>query len=158
MSLYQWGPRDPMLEAWMNAFPGVIKPSQDIPSYLLPHMRYPPDLFEVQREVLSEYHVLNPQAFYGGQNFWTVPNDPTGATANRFSQPSVLPDRDDPPGTGSRSSRRPRRSCRATRANLAADMVVDSNLIAARLRHDPHPRQLPQDAVTEGTLAGAGRL
>src|SRR5262249_51145250 len=49
VTLYQWGPTDPLLKAWRNAFPGVVKPEQDIPAYLRPPLRYPPDLFEVQR-------------------------------------------------------------------------------------------------------------
>ena len=133
---------------WMKAFPGVIKPSNQIPSYLLPHMRYPPDLFEVQREVLSEYHVLNPQAFYGGQNFWTVPNDPTGATANRFSQPPYYLTEAIP------GYRQPEFSQTTTfvprnRANLAANMVVDSNPTQPGYG-TIRILQLPQDAVTEG--------
>jgi uncharacterized membrane protein (UPF0182 family) len=111
-------------------------------------MRYPPDLFEVQREVLSEYHVLNPQAFYGGQNFWTVPNDPTGAVANRFSQPPYYLTEAIP------GYRQPEFSQTTTfvprnRANLAANMVVDSNP-TQRGYGTIRILQLPQDAVTEG--------
>ena len=87
VTLYQWGPADPMLQTWMKAFPGVIKPSRDIPSYLRPHLRYPPDLFEVQRQILAKYHVQNPQSFYGGQNFWTVPDDPSRSNPTGASQP-----------------------------------------------------------------------
>ena len=79
VSLYQWGAKDPVLQTWMNAFPGVIKPQKDVPSYLLPHLRYPPDLFEVQRQMLARYHVLQAQSFYSGQNFWAVPNDPSNS-------------------------------------------------------------------------------
>ena len=42
VTLYQWGSPDPLLRTWMNAFPGVVKPSRDIPAYLRPHLRYPP--------------------------------------------------------------------------------------------------------------------
>src|SRR5215471_1200105 len=49
VTLYQWGPREPLLQAWENAFPGVIKPENQIPPALRPHLRYPPDLYEVQR-------------------------------------------------------------------------------------------------------------
>jgi uncharacterized membrane protein (UPF0182 family) len=146
--LYQWGPPDPILQAWMKAFPGVILPSSQIPPALRPHLRYPPDLFEIQREVLSEYHVTSPQSFYGGQNFWSVPNDPTGVVANRLSQPPYYLTETIPgykqPEFSLTTSFVPR-----NRANLAAVMTVDSN-----------PSQqgygtiwvlpLPQDAVTEG--------
>jgi uncharacterized membrane protein (UPF0182 family) len=92
--------------------------------------------------------VLNPQAFYGGQNFWTVPNDPTGATANRFSQPPYYLTEAIP------GYRQPEFSQTTTfvprnRANLAANMVVDSNPTQAGYG-TIRILQLPQDAVTEG--------
>src|SRR5262249_56752550 len=77
VTLYRWGPSDPLLATWEKAFPGVIKPQRDIPRSLLPHMRYPQDLFEVQRQILAKYHVENPQSFYGGPNFLAQPDAPT---------------------------------------------------------------------------------
>jgi len=148
VTLYQWGPRDPLLQAWMTAFPGVVKSQKDIPSYLLPHLRYPPDLFEVQRQILAQYHVLVPQSFYGGQNFWTVPNDPTGLIANRFSQPAYYLTEQI---TG---YAHPEFSLTATfvprnRANLAAVMVVDSNP-TQRGYGTIRILQLPPSSVTYG--------
>ena len=46
-----------MLDAWKKAFPGVIKPESAIPQDLLPHLRYPPVLFEAQRQILAQFHV-----------------------------------------------------------------------------------------------------
>jgi uncharacterized protein len=127
VTLYQWGPSDPMLRTWMNAFPGVVKPSRDIPAYLRPHLRYPPDLFEIQRQILAKYHVTNPQSFYGGQNFWTVPNDPTGRSVNSgLSQPPYYLTMTMP---GYRQPEFSLTTALAQRArpNLAAYMAVDSD-------------------------------
>ena len=74
--LYQWTP-SPVLQAWMKAFPGLIAPKTAIPPDLLPHLRYPEVLFDAQRQILAQFHVTNPASFYGGQNFWTVPSDPS---------------------------------------------------------------------------------
>jgi len=41
------------------------------------HLRYPEDLFKVQRSLMTKYHVTDPAAFYGGQDYWAVPDDPT---------------------------------------------------------------------------------
>ena len=41
------------------------------------HLRYPQDLFKVQRELLTRYHVTDPQQFYSGSDAWQVPDDPT---------------------------------------------------------------------------------
>ncbi len=50
---------DPILKAWEGAFPGVVKPKSSIPPDLLEHMRYPEDLFKVQRNMLAAYHVTD---------------------------------------------------------------------------------------------------
>jgi uncharacterized membrane protein (UPF0182 family) len=44
---------------------------------LMAHLRYPEDLFKVQRSLMTKYHVTDPGAYYGGQDFWTIPDDPT---------------------------------------------------------------------------------
>jgi uncharacterized protein len=66
-----------MLKAWEGAFPGSVKPLSDISGDLMAHLRYPEDLFKVQRDMLAKYHVTDPASFYGGQDFWTIPPDPT---------------------------------------------------------------------------------
>jgi uncharacterized membrane protein (UPF0182 family) len=50
-------------------------------------VRYPEDIFRVQRDILSSYHVKNSDAFYGGQDFWRVPTDPSTFGANAGAQP-----------------------------------------------------------------------
>ncbi|MGN6472274.1 MAG: UPF0182 family membrane protein [Mycobacteriales bacterium] len=78
VTLYSWnGGTDPVLQTWEKAFPGLIKPQSAIPATLLPHLRYPTDLFNVQRTLLAQYHVTNAGQFYGGSDFWKIPNDPT---------------------------------------------------------------------------------
>src|SRR5205807_1592242 len=47
-----------------------------IPAELAAHFRYPEDQFKVQRELLTRFHVTDPQQFYSGQDFWQVPDDP----------------------------------------------------------------------------------
>jgi uncharacterized membrane protein (UPF0182 family) len=127
VTLYQWGPSDPLLSTWMHAFPGVVQPQKDIPHNLLPHLRYPPDLFEVQRQILAKYHVENPQSFYGGQNFWTVPNDPTGlGAAGNMSQPPYYLTMT-MPGYGQPTFSLTTTLAQKARPNLAAFMAVDSN-------------------------------
>jgi uncharacterized protein len=78
VTLYQWDQSDPVLKMWMKAFPGTVKPYTAITPGLLAHLRYPEDLFKVQRDLLAQYHVIDPTAFYSGQDFWRVPTDPTG--------------------------------------------------------------------------------
>jgi len=87
VSLYQWDTKDPVLKTWMKAFPDSVKPKSTMSKDLLDHVRYPEDIFRVQRDILSSYHVKNSDAFYGGQDFWRVPTDPSTFGANAGAQP-----------------------------------------------------------------------
>ena len=82
VTLYQWDTADPVLQTWSKAFPGTVLSKSAISKSLLAHIRYPEGLFDVQRDVLSTYHVETANAFYGGQDFWRVPTDPSTLGAN----------------------------------------------------------------------------
>ncbi|RFU86309.1 UPF0182 family protein [Streptomyces triticagri] len=82
VKLYEWDEKDPVLKTWMKAFPGTVEKKSDISAELREHMRYPQDLFKVQRELLTRYHVQNPAQFYSGSDVWQVPDDPTNKDKN----------------------------------------------------------------------------
>ena len=87
VTLYQWDEKDPVLKSWMKAFPKTVKAKSKISADLLSHIRYPEDLFRVQRDILSSYHVKDAASFYGGQDFWRVPSDPSTFGGNAGVQP-----------------------------------------------------------------------
>jgi hypothetical protein len=87
VTLYQWDEKDPVLKTWSKAFPGAITPKSEISKDLLNHIRYPEDMFRVQRDILSSYHVKTAAAFYGGQDFWRVPRDPSTFGGGASAQP-----------------------------------------------------------------------
>ncbi len=125
--LYQWDEKDPVLKTWMKAFPNTVTPKSKMSPQLLEHIRYPEDLFRVQREVLSSYHVQTAAAFYGGQDFWRVPRDPSTFGANAGAQPPYymtleMPGSDKPTFTLTTPF-----VPRGGRENLSAFAVVDSN-------------------------------
>lgn len=85
VTLYEVDPTDPVLKAWRGVFPDAVQPESEISPELRAHFRYPEDLFKVQREMLTKYHVDNPREFFTNNAFWSVPADPTveGATASQ---------------------------------------------------------------------------
>jgi uncharacterized protein len=88
VSLYEFDEADPILKAWNKAFGGkIIKPRSEIPPELEDHFRYPEDLFKVQRDILSKFHVSDPKAFNSAQDFWQVPDDPATVTSAANKQP-----------------------------------------------------------------------
>ncbi len=76
VTLYEWE-RDPILQAWMKVFPDLVQPRDAISPDLEQHLRYPEDMFKVQRSILAQYHITRPQDFYKGTDLWTVPQDPS---------------------------------------------------------------------------------
>ena len=125
--LYQWDEKDPVLKTWMKAFPNTVTPKSKMSKELLEHIRYPEDMFRVQRDVLSSYHVQTAAAFYGGQDFWRVPRDPSTFGANAGAQPPYymtleMPGSDKPTFTLTTPF-----VPRGGRENLSAFAVVDSN-------------------------------
>ena len=125
--LYQWDEKDPVLKTWMKAFPKTVTPKSEMSKQLLEHIRYPEDMFRVQRDVLSSYHVQTASAFYGGQDFWRVPRDPSTFGANAGAQPPYymtleMPGSDKPTFTLTTPF-----VPRGGRENLSAFAVVDSN-------------------------------
>src|SRR5262249_29094089 len=88
VTLYSFDDSAPILQAWNKAFGGnLIKPSSAIPPQLAEHFRYPEDLFKVQRDLLSKFHVSDPKQFNTGQDFWEVPADPAQSGPNPGVQP-----------------------------------------------------------------------
>ena len=76
VTLYAWDASDPVLEAWQNVYPSTVKPLSQMSGDLMSHVRYPTDLFKVQRSVLGTYHVDDAQSFYQSDNKWITPDDP----------------------------------------------------------------------------------
>ena len=76
VTLYAWDEEDPILKAWSEVFPGVVQPKAEIPDALMEHLRYPDDLFKVQRYQFARYHVTDAKDWYEDNNRWEVPKDP----------------------------------------------------------------------------------
>ena len=71
MSFYVNTPGDPLIRAWEGVFPTLFKPMSDFPADLLPHLRVPEELFNVQTRMYGRYHVQNPETFYSQEDLWT---------------------------------------------------------------------------------------
>ncbi|MEC7056584.1 UPF0182 family protein [Streptomyces collinus] len=82
VKLFQWDTKDPVLKTWMKAFPNTVEPKSDISKSLMDHLRYPQDLFKVQRELLTRYHVKDATTFLSGSEVWQVPDDPTNRSGS----------------------------------------------------------------------------
>ena len=146
--VYQWGTASPVLRAWKKSFPGLILPQSAIPAGLLPHLRYPEVQFDAQRAILAQFHVRDAASFYGGQNFWTIPDDPTAPETYPISQPPYYMTLGTPNSTPAFSLTTlftPR-----NRPNLSAYMVVNSDPQDPQNYGKITILQLPQDTAIPG--------
>jgi uncharacterized membrane protein (UPF0182 family) len=76
VKLYAWDEDDPVLKTWMKVFPGTVEPKSAISDELMAHLRYPEDLFKIQRAILARYHMTDPGAWYNQSDLWKVPAYP----------------------------------------------------------------------------------
>jgi len=77
VTLYVADPADPLIRTYQRLFPKLFTPLDAMPASLRAHLRYPEDLFRIQRDMYSTYHVEDPRVFYGKEDQWAVPDDPT---------------------------------------------------------------------------------
>jgi len=90
VTLYAWDTSDPVLKTWEKIFPSTVKPMSAMSAELISHVRYPADLFKVQRSILGKYHVTDPGSFYSSEDAWKTPNDPSSATQDTAQPPYYL--------------------------------------------------------------------
>lgn len=101
VTLYAWDTEDPILETWDKIFPDKLQPMSEMSGELMSHVRYPADLFKMQRAVLGRYHVTEADAFYSREDAWTTPLDPTQGQGSTLLQPPYyltmqMPGQDEP--------------------------------------------------------------
>lgn len=72
---YRIDEEDPLLEAWSRVFPELLRPMDEMPEGLRPHIRYPQYLLGLQARVLLQYHQETPPEFHGQQDVWAVPQE-----------------------------------------------------------------------------------
>jgi len=73
---YVIDPKDPLIRSYRKAFPDLFTDFDKMPDDLKEHLRYPEDLFRVQSDVYSNYHVTESRRFYQGSAKWLLSPDP----------------------------------------------------------------------------------
>ncbi|MGH2785252.1 MAG: UPF0182 family protein [Actinomycetota bacterium] len=82
ITLYIIDESDPIVRAWQRIFPDIFKPTSAIPAELRAHFRYPEDMFKVQADRFTTYHITQADEFYAKEDAWRVPGDPTNNEAS----------------------------------------------------------------------------
>ncbi len=66
---------DPIIKTYEKIFPGVFKPLEKMPEDLRRHIRYPADLFQVQAEKYTTYHMTDTEVLYNQEDKWNLPTE-----------------------------------------------------------------------------------
>ena len=70
---------DPIIRAYMKAFPELFSAQADMPEGLRAHWRYPEDLFRAQTEQFTLYHMTDANDFFRKQFLWDIATRPERA-------------------------------------------------------------------------------
>ena len=75
---YVADPTDPIIRIWQHIFPQLFFALDTMPAGLRTHLRYPEDLFAMQRDMLLLYHMTDSRSFYRKEDAWAVPTETHG--------------------------------------------------------------------------------
>jgi uncharacterized membrane protein (UPF0182 family) len=82
---------DPIVQTYAAIFPGIFKPLSAMAADVRRHLRYPGDLFQLQADLHTTYHMVEPDAFYHREDQWQYPTVAAGSpTANQFMRHIIL--------------------------------------------------------------------
>jgi uncharacterized membrane protein (UPF0182 family) len=71
-TLYQIDSKDAIANTYGAIFPGLFKPFSQMPSGLQAHIRYPRDLFNLQAERYTLFHMTDPRDFFSRLDLWNI--------------------------------------------------------------------------------------
>jgi len=72
VTFYRTDDQDPLLKSYEHLFPGLVRPSREVPPGLARHFRYPEYLFRLQTQQYALYHMRDPRQFYNKEDQWDL--------------------------------------------------------------------------------------
>ncbi|MCF8001937.1 MAG: UPF0182 family protein [Halanaerobiales bacterium] len=75
MDFYVVDDQDPIAQTYQKIFPEIFVDGDQMPDSLRKHIRYPQDLFKIQANLYSTYHMKDPVVFYNKEDLWNIPNE-----------------------------------------------------------------------------------
>ena len=69
---------DPIAATLMKVYPKLLKSADEMPEELRSHIRYPSDLFRIQAQIYTRYHMNNVKVFYQQEDMWDISDEMYG--------------------------------------------------------------------------------
>ncbi|NQU79123.1 UPF0182 family protein [Candidatus Woesearchaeota archaeon] len=82
--------QDPLMQTYAKIFPSQFRLFKDMPLSLKKHIRYPVDLFQIQSEIFSTYHMDDTNVFYNKEDAWQIPYEVYGTGQKTIVEPYYI--------------------------------------------------------------------
>ena len=77
MTLYVIDETDAVVRSYRNIFPALFTDGDEISDGLRAHLRYPEDLFRIQSNMYTRWHMTDPRVFFNNGDPWQIARDPS---------------------------------------------------------------------------------
>ncbi len=97
-TFYVIDPSDPLIQTYQAIFPDLFTPGEEMDPTLRRHWRYPEQLFQIQADQYTAYHMEDARVFYNQEDLWEVPTEIRGGEEIKVAPYYVtaqLPDADE---------------------------------------------------------------
>ena len=68
---------DPLIAAYQRIFPTLFTPGSEMSPELVEHLRYPEDMFRLQSDMYTTYHMTDSRQFFSSVDPWVIALDPS---------------------------------------------------------------------------------
>lgn len=72
--------KDPVANTFMNIYPALFKPFDQMPEEVRSHIRYPSTMLNIQANVYTRYHMSDVRVFYQDEDLWDIGREIFGTT------------------------------------------------------------------------------
>lgn len=76
---------DPIIMAYKNIYTNLFNDAETIPNDISAHFKYSEFLYNIQAEILKNYHNITPDVLYRGDDMWDIASYSTSNTATKGS-------------------------------------------------------------------------
>ncbi|MBT5021722.1 UPF0182 family protein [Candidatus Woesearchaeota archaeon] len=90
VSFYVVDKKDPLMQTYAKVFPKQFKSFDQMPEGLKSHLRYPEDLFKIQSQIYSTYHMDDATVFYNKEDAWQIPYEVYGVGQQTVVEPYYM--------------------------------------------------------------------
>lgn len=95
MTFYVVDPSDPIIQTYQKIYPDLFTDFEQMPDGMEAHLRYPEDMFRIQSDVYSLYHVTESRVFINNGDPWAIARDPSTTVPELIRIESAYRDADD---------------------------------------------------------------